>query len=1216
MNDKSTKALLIEDNEDDALIVREILAGAKGARFDLTWADRLSVGLERLAEGGINVILLDLSLPDSQGLDTCTAIHAQAPDVPIVVLTGREDTGLAVQAVQAGAQDYLVKGQIDNNLLVRAMRYAIERQQLLVELEQKTQELLQASETRFRTIIEKNADGIVIVDGNGLVCFVNPAAESLFGRQAEEFLGESLGLPVVAGETTEIDIIRRGGETATAEMRVVETMWEGESAYLASLHDITERKRAEEQLRYQAALLANVNDAIVASDAQYRLTAWNAAAESLYGWKAEQVLGQLGLDITQTEYPDMDKAEMLRIIAEIDRWRGEVTQARKDGTRIPVEISSMVLRDESGQITGYVSVNRDITERKRAEKKIRELAKFPSENPNPVLRIAKDGTILHVNKAGLPLLNAWGCQVGRPLPDDWRKFSLDVLSSGLRKDTEAEYEDRILSLTFAPVVDAGYVNVYGLDITARKRAEEERLRLFQETQAHAERMVRLASVSEVLNRLFTVREVVAPIGQGALALSGADRAAVYLRHPDDTITCPWSQGLSPAYLEQVTARVLEMPGGRLLESPELVLIPDVEDLPEGAPLRGLARAEGYRAAGLWPLVYEGRVIAAVGCYYDAPRTWSVAGQEVREAFARQAAVALENARLFEAEQTRSQELDALYGLSRQLVATDDMKTVLSTVAHHAVETVHATFCRILILEEDGAFVCRAACPVRVLERDPSVDSGHRLGVRRPEPELAWPAYQQALSQTEPLVLRQGDPALSAEKHQALLLDLAQTLCLVPLRVGGEAIGVLTLGEARSAAREAFDADKLRLVTSIAAMTASAINRAGLFEQLERRVSELAILYEMDRRMAASLHVRDILDFAVQSIPRVIGAEACSLLLWDEWEKALIVRAGEGWPGVGVGKARYRQGEGLVGRVFLERRAANVPDVSADPRWKSKYGEDEKLPSGRARCALAVPLILGEKTLGVLNVVNKIPLPSPVGTEGPGVSAFTEADEAILTSVASQMAVALENARLYEDLRDLSIATIRSLATAIDARDPYTRGHSEGVTRLAVQLARELGWDEADLEMLEFAALLHDVGKIAVPDAILRKPGPLTSEEWDVMHRHPYYSRQIVAPVEPLRRLTPWIYHHHERWDGTGYPDGLKGEAIPLAARIIAVADVWDALRSDRPYRKAWPEKKALEYIREQAGQHFDPQVVEVFLRVSGNETGTAGTGGTGENKDA
>ena len=770
------RVLLIEDNEDDALIIREILAQATGAPFDLEWADRLATGLARLAKGGIDVVLTDLGLPDSQGLDTCTTVHAQAPDVPIVVLTGLEDTGLAVQAVQAGAQDYLVKGQIDSNLLVRAMRYAIERQQLLVELEQKTQELLQASETRFRTIIEKNADGIVIVDGNGMVRFLNPAAEDLFGRQAEDLVGELFGFPMVGRETTEVQIIRRGGETAVAEMRVVETEWEGEFGYLASLRDITERVQREREL-----------EAIVTV-----ATALRAAPT---------------------------RAEMFPVILD------EVLTLLQGGG------AALTMRDPA---TGE--------------------------------------TVIELGRGG------WA---------DW---------TGVR----------------------------------------------------------------------------------------------------------------------------------------------------------LAPGEGV--------------------------------------------------------------------------------------------------------------------------------SGHVIATGRP--------YISDDARNDPLVARPD-----------LIGDLHATAC-VPLIAQEQTIGAVWVGH-----QTAISKDEVRLLTAVAAMTANAIQRAGLFEQLERRVSELAILYEMDRRMAASLHVRDIQDFAVQSIPRVIGAEACSLLLWDEWEKALIVRAGEGWPTEYVGKARYRQGEGLVGWVFLERRAANVPDVSADPRWQSKYREDEKLPSGRARCALAVPLILGKKTLGVLSVVNKIPLPTPAGVEGPGVSAFTEADEAILTSVAGQMAVALENARLYEDVRDLSIATIRSLATAIDARDPYTRGHSEGVTRLAVQLARELGWDGADLEMLEFAALLHDVGKIAVPDAILRKPGPLTSEEWDVMHRHPYYSRQIVAPVEPLRRLTPWMYHHHERWDGTGYPDGLKGDAIPLAARIIAVADVWDALRSDRPYRKAWPEEKAWEHIREQAGKHFDPRVVEVFLELlRGNES--------------
>jgi len=183
------------------------------------------------------------------------------------------------------------------------------------------------------------------------------------------------------------------------------------------------------------------------------------------------------------------------------------------------------------------------------------------------------------------------------------------------------------------------------------------------------------------------------------------------------------------------------------------------------------------------------------------------------------------------------------------------------------------------------------------------------------------------------------------------------------------------------------------------------------------------------------------------------------------------------------------------------------------------------------------------------------------------------------------------------VRDLSLGAIRSLASAIDARDPCTRGHSEQVARLSVLLAQELGWQGADLEMLEFAALLHDVGKIGIPDAILKKTEPLTRDEWNSIHLHPYQSAQMVKPVEPLQRIVPWIYHHQERWDGSGYPDGLKGERIPLASRIIAVADAFNAMTTDRPYRKAKSREEAIEELRRRAGTQFDPQVVEVFLEL-------------------
>jgi putative nucleotidyltransferase with HDIG domain len=202
-----------------------------------------------------------------------------------------------------------------------------------------------------------------------------------------------------------------------------------------------------------------------------------------------------------------------------------------------------------------------------------------------------------------------------------------------------------------------------------------------------------------------------------------------------------------------------------------------------------------------------------------------------------------------------------------------------------------------------------------------------------------------------------------------------------------------------------------------------------------------------------------------------------------------------------------------------------------------------------------------------------------------------------TLLAERTGAALENLGLYKNLRDLSIAISRSLANAIDARDPYTRGHSEEVARLAVQLGRKLDLDSVELEMLEFAALLHDIGKIAVPDTILQKTGRLSPSDWDILHMHPYYSAQIIRPIGSMERIVPWIYHHHERWDGRGYPDGLAGENIPLPARIIALADSYNAMMTDRPYRKRLGREETILEIESNAGIQFDPLITKKFLKL-------------------
>jgi signal transduction histidine kinase len=250
MNNKAhriIKVLSVEDNPELAALMQKVLPLDKTNAFELEGVDCLSLGLKRLSEERFDILLLDLILPDSRGIDTFIRVNAQAPQIPVIVLTGLDNEMLAMEALRMGAQDYLVKGQFDILLLARCIRYAIERYENLEQL-RRTKGALALSEARFRNMIEKDADGILIVGSNGVVRFVNPAAEALFSRKAEEFLGQLFGFPVVTGETTELGIVCGDEEKKIVEMRVVEMEWEGERAHLASLRDITERKRMHEEL--------------------------------------------------------------------------------------------------------------------------------------------------------------------------------------------------------------------------------------------------------------------------------------------------------------------------------------------------------------------------------------------------------------------------------------------------------------------------------------------------------------------------------------------------------------------------------------------------------------------------------------------------------------------------------------------------------------------------------------------------------------------------------------------------------------------------------------------------------------------------------------------------------------------------------------------------------------------------------------------------------
>lgn len=403
---ESVKLLIIEDDSSDAELIREMLAEAEpdsqsGFGFHLTHAERLSTGLVQLTENNIDLILLDLSLPDGHGLETFFRLHAHVPDLPIIVLTGWDDELLASQSIQAGAQSFLVKGELNSRLLQRTIRDAIERHRLLVELKQQSQALLH-SESRFQTMIEHNVDGIVIVDEAGIVRFVNPAAEALFDRPADELLDQPFDFPVAVDKTVRLNLTTGTGEPAVVEMRATEIAWEGEIAYLASLRDITQRVQAEEALRKSEKEYRNlVDNALVGvyktnlnGDVLYA----NEALAQIFEFETQQEFIAAGVT---TRYANSeDRIAFIEKLKQTGRIESvELDLITRTGIPRQVLLSAVL----EGEVIEGIIV--DITERKRAEDALRENEeKYRTlfENAPIGLGVADfEGNLLTFNKAML-----------------------------------------------------------------------------------------------------------------------------------------------------------------------------------------------------------------------------------------------------------------------------------------------------------------------------------------------------------------------------------------------------------------------------------------------------------------------------------------------------------------------------------------------------------------------------------------------------------------------------------------------------------------------------------------------------------------------------------------------------------------------------------------------------------------------------------------------
>jgi HD-GYP domain-containing protein (c-di-GMP phosphodiesterase class II) len=519
-------------------------------------------------------------------------------------------------------------------------------------------------------------------------------------------------------------------------------------------------------------------------------------------------------------------------------------------------------------------------------------------------------------------------------------------------------------------------------------------------------------------------------------------------------------------------------------------------------------------------------------------------------------------------------LSALFERASQAANADTLPALLDGTLALLAQTARAGAGALFLL--DGAtneLVCQAVWG----EIQPEA-LGHR-----------FPASQgmagSSLKERTPLLLQ--DPSSDPSWHaglEVLSRSARSNVFALSLSLTHGAVGAVVLTDCAT--------PDFQLLSLLASRMATEVDKACRLEAAHQHAERMRSMIDIFEQIGSTLDRDKLLRMMIEYARQVINAEACSLFLVDEVTRENVLHlATNAESELSPEQVRVPPGRGIIGHVVDEGVPVLVPDVSKDERH---YRQVDQSSGFVTRAILAVPLRtrtvqLGEergsistRLIGGFEAVNK-----QQGT-------FDDQDASVLTTLANQAATVLQIADLYGDANNLFLDLIKALAAAIDAKDPYTEGHSQRVSDFSVEIARQVGLPPETVHRVRIGSLLHDVGKIGIPDVILLKPGRLTEDEYGVMKQHPSIGANIMGQVRKLHDELPALSEHHERMDGSGYPLGLKGEHISLMGRIVAVADVFDAMTSDRPYRDGMPVEEVINYMLKQVGSQFDGSCVHAL----------------------
>ena len=992
------------------------------------------------------------------------------------------------------------------------------------------------------------------------------------------------------------------------------------SLFMDSVWKTVKRFQMQGQMRLQSAALESAGSEVVITDRNGTIEWVNPAFTVLTGHTREESLGRNPRELVRSGRHSRDFYRNLwDTILAGQVWRGELVNRRKDGSLYTEEQTITPVRDEQAEITHFVAIKQDITARKQHERELEIVAAVSAalraaQNRAKMAPVILDQLILllEVEGAALEVLDAnggeaiielghgaWESLTGQRIPAG-AGLTRQVLESGrpylnnnVRDDPRLylpDLTDGCQAVAGAPLMASGQVTgllwigsgrpltqhdlrlltaVGDIAANALHRAE-----LHEQTRRRADEFAALYAAAREVAAQPSLDWLLETVIIHALDLLSSAGALVALCDPvSDELEIAAVRGLpiTPGRRLQRGEGVV----GRIARTWKPLILDDCQAWADRSPHMEAANLSA--AVGV-PLISGGALIgvlllAETGA---AGRRYTAAEADLLELLASHAASAIHSFQVRDEAQQRADQLALLYDAGLALNGTLEPHSQLEYLAKVAGQALRADVVEFFrsdpttgVLGFDMHMGYQAAAHTGLREH-----ASHLVSERG----LAGTVAQTRLPLNVPDLL--ADP-----RYMRVDPELRSGLW-VPVQHQGRLRGVLGVLSRRL---KAFTEQDERLLLLFANQTAVAIQNAHLLAETERRLCQVQALRQIDVAIASNLELRPVLNILLDQTLAQLGVDAAAVLLYNQHEHVLEHAASRGFRSPAIERSRLPLGRGPAGRAAQAQQRVLIRDLSHSIEQLLRA---EALAADGFAAYCAEPLIFRGQIKGVLEVFQRQPLDPSEEWLG------------YLETLAGQAALAVENVGLFDELQRSNAeltqaydATIEGWSRALDLRDQETEGHSRRVTEMTVTLARALGVSPAEMTHVRRGALLHDIGKMGVPDAILHKAGPLTDDEWAVMRTHPTLAFEMLSPIAFLRPALDIPYCHHEKWDGTGYPRGLHGEQIPLAARLFAVVDVYDALTNDRPYRPAWPAERVRRFIQDQAGTHFDPNVAAAFLRL-------------------